>query len=90
MQEEFKEYSDFLEHHDALLPFDQKKCYFIKESLLLDYYSKHLDNLPFTSLYGCNFYTLTTSHLVEVASWIKENLWAKLKHMVTVTLVDHF
>ena len=71
--EEFKEYSDFLEHHDALLSFDQKECYFIKESLLLDYYSRHLDNMPLTSLYGCNFYTLTTSRFVEVALWIKEN-----------------
>ena len=37
LQEEFKEYTDFLEHHDALFPFDQKERYFIKDSLLLDY-----------------------------------------------------
>ena len=29
-QEEFKEYSDFLKHHDALLPFDEKERYFIR------------------------------------------------------------
>ena len=114
---------NFLEHHDALIPFHQKKHYFIKESPLLDYriggifhweknlqilhfrkkftqktknymvhtlfltdwwkfnpkkyttytvYSKHLDDLPLKSLYGCNFHTLTTSRFEEVASWIKK------------------